>query len=69
MESLGGWHDEAVRVLKKLGVALARATGGVEGEVVRHMFARLSVLLQKDNAALMIHRIPTSVAAEIDGIQ
>ena len=69
VESLGGWHEEAVRILKKLGLALARATGGDETEVIRHMFSRLSVLLQKDNATLMLHRIPTYVAAEIDGIQ
>ena len=27
--SLVGWHEEASRVLKKLGVAMARATGGM----------------------------------------
>ena len=49
VEVLGGWHDEAAKLLKKLGQALARATGGEEEEVVRHLFGRLSILLQKDN--------------------
>ena len=42
VETTGAWHHEALKVLKRLGQALARATGGDEGEVVRHMFGRLS---------------------------
>ena len=32
METLGGWHEETVRQVKRLGSALARQTGGNEGE-------------------------------------
>ena len=67
VEALGGWHVEAVKILKKLGVALARATGGDEGEVVKQLFGRLSILLQKDNSILILNRTPTTVNAEIDG--
>ena len=67
VEGHGGWHEEAVQLLKKLGQALARATGGEEAEVVRHFFGRLSVLLMKDNANLLLARIPSTVSAHVDG--
>ena len=67
VETIGGWHEEAVAILKRLGQALARATGGDEGEVTRHMFGRLSILLQKDNATLLLNRIPAGIRAEVDG--
>ena len=66
-ETTGSWHREAELNLKKLGQALARATGGDEGEVVRHLFGRLSILLQRDNGMLLLNRIPTVTAPEVDG--
>ena len=33
METLGGWHEETVRQVKRLGSALARQTWGDEGEL------------------------------------
>ena len=66
-ETTGGWHEEAVAVLKGLAVALARATGGDEREVVQHMFGRLSVLLQRDNATLLLNRQPSQVPSVLDG--
>ena len=67
VETTGSWHPEAERLLKRLGVALARATGGEEGEVTRHMFGRLSVLLQRDNVTMIMCRTPGATAPEIDG--
>ena len=67
VEAHGGWHEEAVNLLKKLGQALARATGGDETEVVSHFFGRLSVLLMKDNANILLARIPSTVYPSIDG--
>ena len=66
-ETTGAWHREAEQTLKRLGQALARATGGDEKEVVSHMFGRLSVLLQRDNAMLLLNRIPTVTNPEVDG--
>ena len=66
-ETSGAWHPEGAALLKKLGVSLARATGGEEGEVVRHLFSRLSILLMRSNASLLLHRIPTTTRAEVDG--
>ena len=66
-ETSGAWHPEGAALLKKLGVSLARATGGEEGDVVRHLFSRLSILLMRSNASLLLHRIPTTTRAEVDG--
>ena len=59
VEAFGGWSDGAIKVLRRLGAALAGRSGRQEGEVIGHLFQRLSVLLQKGNAALLCNRIPT----------
>ena len=66
-ETSGAWHPEGAALLRRLGVSLARATGGEEGEVVHHLFSRLSVLLMKSNASLLLNRVPTTIRAEVDG--
>ena len=68
LETLGGWHEGGVAVVNRPGQALARATGQEEGEVVRHLFRRLSILLVRGNAALLISRIPSHPQSYIDGI-
>ena len=55
-ETTGARHREAEKTLKRLGQALARATGGDEKEVVSHMFGRLSVLLQRDNGMILLEQ-------------
>ena len=37
IEVLGGWHEDGVQVVKRVGQALARSTGQEENEVVRHL--------------------------------
>ena len=64
METLGGWHQ-----VKRLGSALARQTGGEEGETIRHLCQRLAVLLAKDNSALFLNRLPVFPPTEIDGTE
>ena len=64
---MGGWHPEASTLLKRLGVSLARVTGGDEVEVVHHFFGRLSILLMRSNASLPLHQVPTFTRAEEDG--
>ena len=65
METLGGWQEVAVQ----LGAALARQTWQEEAEAMCHLFQRLSVLLMKGNAALLINRIPNFHAPHIDGVE
>ena len=67
VEAHGGWHHDAVQLLKKLGKALARATGGDDAEFVHHFFRRLLILLMKDNATLLLNRVPTTVEPSVDG--
>ena len=38
VETLGGWHKQAVEQLKKLARAQARSTGKEEDNFVRHLF-------------------------------
>ena len=59
-ESLGGWHEVAIDQVKKLGAALARQQGQEEGEVLQQLWQKLSILLQRGNAALFTNRIPDS---------
>ena len=66
---MGGWHATAEREVKKLGSALARHTGQLEGEAISHLWGRLGILLQRGNAALLGNRVPAYPEAVIDGIE
>ena len=68
-ETFGGWHSTAQEQVKKLGSALARHTGQMEGEAITHIWARLGILLQRGNAALLGNRVPELPIAAIDGIE
>jgi hypothetical protein len=57
-ESLGGWHKVAEQEIKKLTAALARQQGAEEKETSSHLFQKLSILLQRGNAALFLNRTP-----------
>ena len=65
-ETLGGMHQ-----LKKLGAALARHGGTDEQETTSQLFQRISLHLQRGNAALLTSRRPEAdfPGAEIDGIE
>ena len=67
-ETFGGWHPDAKKEGKKLGAALARHTGQEEGEAVSHLWSRLSILLQRGNAAILGNRNPAVPGAHIDGV-
>ena len=66
-ETFGGMSQAAVKVVRRLGAALAGRSGRDEGEVIGHLFQRLSVLLQKGNAALLSNREPRDIPVELDG--
>ena len=58
-ESFGGWHSAKVGEVKKLAAALARQTMQDEGEAARHLWGRLSILLQSGNAAIPGNLVPS----------
>ena len=57
-ESLGRWHEVTVTEVEKLASTLARQTGQEEGEARGQLWQKLSILLMKDNAALLCNIIP-----------
>ena len=69
VETLGGWEEQAVIQVKRIGAALARQTGQDEAEKQRHLFQRLAVLLAKGNSSLFLNRMPTHPDPTIDGAE
>ena len=67
VETLGAWHTIAQDIIKRLGSALGRAIGRDPDETVRFLFQRLSVSLQKGNAALILARVPSFSPQDVDG--
>lgn len=67
VDTLGGWHPEALDVITRLGRQLARNVGKLDEEVVRHLRQRLGVLLVRDNVAMLCARTPTFPPAAVDG--
>ena len=70
-DTLGGLHEVATKQIKKLGAVLARHKGEDEQVEVRHLFQRLSLLLMRGNATLLLNRVPEDDAADamVDGIE
>ena len=66
---MGGWHPCAEKEVKKLGSALARHIGQLEGEAIAHLWGRLGILLQWGNVAILGNRVPNFPQAEVDGIE
>ena len=66
-ESLGGLHAVTVAEMQKLAAALSRHTGLEEGEACHQLNCRLSILLQKGNAAILANRTPRYPDGVIDG--
>ena len=69
VETLGGWHPEAVLVLTKLAKHLAAQTGRTSEETISHFYQRLGILLARGNSALILSRKPdtTFSDARVDG--
>ena len=61
--------EETVNQVKKLASAQARQTGEDQGVVTRHLYQRLSVLLTRGNAALLLNRLPTFARPDVDGVE
>jgi hypothetical protein len=45
VETLGGWHEQTVAQMKKMGSALARQAGQDESEAIRHLAQRTELPL------------------------
>ena len=56
VESFGGWDPVAVDFLKKMATKEARRWGKTPAVEIKHFFQRLSIALQRGNAALLIAR-------------
>ena len=55
METFGGWDKDAVKLLKdiaRLGACRWAKNNAIE---IKHFFQRLSVALQRGNAALLVN--------------
>ena len=66
-ETFGGLHSQTIRVISKIGRALAGHTGRLESEVVSHLFQRLGILLMKGDSALILSRSPHQPPSLLDG--
>ena len=54
VESLGGWDDAGVRLIQQLASYTSRRNGTVYSVTVTQMFQRLSLVLQRGNAVLLL---------------
>ena len=68
LDTFGAFHERAVIETKKLGQALAQATGQSDSETIKHLFQRLSVLLIRGNATFIIAHVPTIVESCVNSI-
>ena len=58
IDSFGAWHERAAREVKRLGLALARATGQSDSQVIGQLIQRLSLLVMRRSAILLVNRTP-----------
>ena len=69
LETLGGWHESTISQVRKIASALSRQTGEEEGITVKHVVQRISILLIKGNAALLLNRVPNIINPSTNGIE
>ena len=58
VETFGGWDSDALKFLKAIGHQDARRWGRDSAVEIKFLFQRLSVALQRGNAALLVERDP-----------
>ena len=58
---------QSERVITKIARQLASQTGRTSSETINHLYQRLSIVLTRANAALIIHRTPVYTDAPVDG--
>ena len=67
VESLGGWSEEAICSISRIGRLMGQRSGSPPAEATRHLFQRLAITLWRGNASLWLHRLPTH-SAQIVGV-
>ena len=67
METLGGWCDEAIRTIRRIGHQQGQRLGIPPAESTRHLFQRLAISLWRGNATLWLHCQPIRPAS-VDGL-
>ena len=67
VDTFGGWHGAALDVVQKLGRQVARQVGKEEEDGVRQLRQRVSVLLTRDNVAMLGSRSLDIPASTVDG--
>ncbi len=56
VESLGGWSQEAIQIIRSIGRLQGQRLGTSPADSTRHLFQRLAISLWKGNASLWIRR-------------
>jgi hypothetical protein len=67
VETLGGWDQDAISNIRKLGHHLARHSSTDDSSTIRHLFQRLSIFLQRGNAILLLGRRPNFPPPDLVG--
>jgi hypothetical protein len=66
--TFGGWDDDAASHIRDLTRLQAHNSGRDVGLVTKHLFEKLSMLLQRGNGNLLFNRIPSpNLPPNIDG--
>ena len=68
-ESLGGWGNEAIQVVKRLSSSLARQTSKSEAVIISHTWGKLGIILQRYNGQILANRVSHHPLTVIDGYQ
>ena len=67
-ETFGGWHPQAALQISRIGRELARSSSGTDHKtVLKHLFQRLGLSIQKGNAALILSRSTDVLSPDILG--
>ena len=68
VETLGGWETDALFHLRTIAKQTAARSASQAPVAIRQFFQRLSVLLQRANAALIAARAPAQAPPHILGL-
>ena len=68
VETFGGWEPKAEDFIKTLAGYLSHHTGQPVSQTTKHVFEKLSVCLQKGNAALILSRRAKTIPNYISGV-
>ena len=67
VETLGGWSDFGANTITRIGRLLAFRTEASPSVSSCHLFQKLSIVLWRGNASLLLNRLP-AVVSNIDGV-